>query len=302
MHSARVPTMCVRAFEGGGVFRVLWGGVFRVLWKAAVTATSVERVLVCVQVMLYCLKHQWSINPKMSVRLDIIDRATALINELSADKEKAQLDSGLNLPRFTIATSLIHISNTARSKASSARGPAAWGLASPEATPEALLPGDTAEAPMSVIKIADLTIANKPSLIAKAYFCLAQWKSQVAKELSQETADEINEVFDLATQRAPTWGKLWHKQGIFNMLVLREWIATNRRPLQDCTYIISTSVMAFFKSVTMHSSGSRHETLQVRLQCLGHQAFSFVLLPMMYICLLRNKLDKCRLWKALCDY
>lgn len=240
------------------------------LWRAGVPIASAKLWVGCVQVMLYCLKHQWSINPKMSMRLGIIDRATELINELSADADKAQLDSGLNLPRFTIATSLIHISNTARSKASAARGPAVWGLGSPEATPEALLPGDT-EAPMSVIKIADLTIANKPSLIAKAYFCLAQWKSQVAKELSQETADEINEVFDLATQRAPTWGKLWHKQGIFNMLVLREWIATNRRPLQDCTYIISTSVMAFFKSVTMHSSGSRHETLQVRLPCLWQQ-------------------------------
>lgn len=218
--------------------------------------------------MLYCLKHQWSINPKMSMKVEIIDRATQLIHELSADADKAQLDSGLSLPRFTIASSLIHTANTQARTGGAARAGGAWSLSVTEAAQEALLPTETPEAPSSVIKLADLTIANKPSLIAKAYFCLAQWKSQVAKELSQETADEINEVFELATQRAPAWGKLWHKQGIFNMLVLREWIATNRRPLQDCTYIISTSVMAFFKSVTMHNPGSRHETLQVCLLCL----------------------------------
>ena len=202
------------------------------------------------------------------MKLEIIDRATELIHELSTDVHKAKLDSGLSLPRFTIVSSLIHTRTTKAGTSGSSRSTGEWDLGSPEAVQQALLPATT-EAPSSVIQLSDLTLAKKPSLIAKAYFCLAQWKSQVATELSQETADEINKVFDLATKRAPTWGKLWHKQGIFNMLVLREWIATNRRPLQDCTYIISTSVMAFFKSVTMHNSGSRHETLQVCLRYGG---------------------------------
>ena len=185
--------------------------------------------------MLYCLKHQWAANPKMSMKLEIIDRATELIHELSTDVHKAKLDSGLSLPRFTIVSSLIHTRTTKAGTSGSSRSTGEWDLGSPEAVQQALLPATT-EAPSSVIQL---------------------------------TADEINKVFDLATKRAPTWGKLWHKQGIFNMLVLREWIATNRRPLQDCTYIISTSVMAFFKSVTMHNSGSRHETLQVCLRYGG---------------------------------
>lgn len=230
---------------------------------AWLTWATLYESCVYVQVMLYCLKHQWAMNPKMSMRLEIIERATELINELNADSDKAELDSGLSLPRFTIASALIHARGTQARSAGTSRGPSTWGLTTQVEVQEGLLAVESGEAPQSIIRISDLRIAHKPSLIAKAYFCLAQWKSQVAKELSQETADEINEVFELATQRAPAWGKLWHKQGIFNMLVLRDWIATNRRPLQDCTYIISTSVMAFFKSVTMHSRGSRHETLQV---------------------------------------
>jgi len=83
--------------------------------------------------MLYCLKHQWAANPKMSMKLEIIDRATELIHELSTDVHKAKLDSGLSLPRFTIVSSLIHTRTTKAGTSGSSRSTGEWDLGSPEA-------------------------------------------------------------------------------------------------------------------------------------------------------------------------
>jgi hypothetical protein len=258
------------------------------------------------QVMLYCLKHQWV--QKTMPALEVIDRMKELIEELEDKPDSASLVSNFHLPRFTLVSQ--HIQKHLPVKLSKAGGRSASSWALEEASSSVLpsrLAASAPGVPNQIVSLQSLVPANKPNLIAKAYFCLAQWKFAVNKEFTQEITEDINANFTSATEHAPTWGKLWHKLGIFNMLVLRDWVST-RRPVAECTAIISLSVKAFFMSVNMCCTGNRHETLQVRNTHACHACMTASLLAvrraaLRCACGLATALLKAlqrALWPALC--
>lgn len=229
------------------------------------------------QVMLYCLKHLW-VQKSMPAH-EVIDRMTELLEELKESHDSANLVCTFHLPRFTLVSQHIQKTlpvNSNKSGSMNMQQPA-WQIADDSGSPVASrMPSSVPGVPNKIVSLQSLVPPNKPSLIAKAYFCKAQWTFVTNKEFSTELTDEINSAFQAATEHAPSWGKLWHKYGIFNMLVLRDWLGgvyASRRPPEECTHIIASAVKAFFKSVDMCGSGNRHETLQAcsyhpRCDCL----------------------------------
>lgn len=219
------------------------------------------------QVMLYCLKHLWA--QKTMPLLEVIDRMTELLDELKESRESANLVCNFHLPRFILVSQHIQKNLPGNPNKSGAINllstqQPTWQIAEDSGSPAASrvlssVPG----VPNKIVSLQSLIPDNKPNLIAKAYFCKAQWTFHVNKEFSAELTEQINDAFEAATDHAPKWGKLWHKYGIFNMLVLRDWLGHRKQAEEDCTKIISNAVKAFFISVDMCGSGNRHETLQV---------------------------------------
>jgi hypothetical protein len=105
----------------------------------------------------------------------------------------------------------------------------------------------------------------KPTLIAKAYFCLAQWQQAVlSKNLDDEAVQMISSHYGTASAHAPHgWGKVWHKCGIFNMMALRYRLEhRHSQNPQTLMPLVVNAMHAFFKSVSMPCTETRHETLQ----------------------------------------
>jgi hypothetical protein len=227
-----------------------------------------------VQVMLGCLKHQWHTSCKLSTHLDIVSRLEELISELLAEPLMAGQYSSLCLPSTTqqppttptgTRVSILLPVPCATSGVEAGTAGATFSRAA------GTLPSST----RSSFRIPTTPIATlpackqKPTLIAKAYFCLAQWQQAMAgKCMDDEQTNLINGYYRSATKHAPDgWGKVWHKFGIFSMMALRLRLERRRgqEPIEDSTPLIVNAMHAFFQSVSMSSSESRHETLQVRL-------------------------------------
>ena len=217
--------------------------------------------------MLYCLKHIWAQNTGMQ-RTETIDRMSELLEELKQSHESAGLLCNFHLPRFTLVSQ--HIQKTLSANSNKSAQQPVWQLADDSGgSPAAFgrLPSSVPGVPNKIVSLQSLVPPNKPNLIAKAYFCKAQWTVTTNKIYSAELAQEIDAEFRAASEHAPSWGKLWHKYGIFNMHVLRDWFGgpvPSRRPVEECTDVIACAMKAFFKSVEMCGNGNRHETLQVR--------------------------------------
>lgn len=230
------------------------------------------------QVMLSCLKHQWHTSSKMSAHHDIIARLEDLIADLHEEPAKAGLYSHLSMPPdagravrgvsfaptrsaplsnevTSFSNQLLRSSGHPASGRSSFRATAVTGAA---ATVTGLPSGKP-----------------KPTLIAKAYFCLAQWQQAVSsKHLDDEQVHVISSHYRAATAHAPHgWGKVWHKFGIFNMMALRTRLEARRgHDAAAIMPLVVNAMHAFFKSVSMSSSETRHETLQVHAPSPARQA------------------------------
>ena len=145
------------------------------------------------QVLLGCLKHQWNSTNKLNTKVDVIARLEDLISELLLDTSKADLCATLSTPGTPTTaphtpthTSRVHFSLPGASgplqgdpmmaNMTLGRPGGAGGLQSMTQSmrmPSRLNPGQTLIAPLARAR-------GKPGLLAKAYFCLAQWQQAVA--------------------------------------------------------------------------------------------------------------------------
>jgi hypothetical protein len=227
--------------------------------------------------MLKCLKHQWHTSSKLAAHHDIIARLEDLISELHEEPTKADLYSQLSLPS-TPKSPLAGLQRAAFS--ATLPSPAVW-TGSGEATPSGYMPRTntlpaSSRSSLRLLTAQSTTLTSlpsskpKPTLIAKAYFCLAQWQQAVlSKSLDDEAVQTISSHYSTASAHAPHgWGKVWHKYGIFNMMALRYRLEQNHsQGPQTLMPLVVNAMHSFFKSVSMPCSETRHETLQVCAAC-----------------------------------
>ena len=162
-------------------------------------------------VLLHCFKHVWHTTTKLTAQRDVIDRLEDLVTELLGDPTKADMTFTLSMPgtppaggHQTAAGTPSHTGRvggafpfasnsgiitadagaTALSTALTARG---GGLTSTRSSFR--MPPSKQQSTAGVLMGATgMRGRQKPPLIAKAYFCLAQWRQATAgKSLNQDT-------------------------------------------------------------------------------------------------------------------
>ena len=129
--------------------------------------------------MLYCLKHIWAQNTGMQ-RTETIDRMSELLEELKQSHESAGLLCNFHLPRFTLVSQHIQKTlpvNSNKAGANSMSQQPTWHMAEDSVAAAAFgrLPSSVPGVPNKIVSLQSLVPPNKPNLIAKAYFCKAQW-------------------------------------------------------------------------------------------------------------------------------
>jgi hypothetical protein len=221
--------------------------------------------------MLCCLKHQWHVNTKNAHQLEMIDRLQDLIHEIEGNEALGSMRNNLRLPRFNMITHLIQQNVTSKTARPNVRSAAPW---QPYANASSPLLQQATRPPQAlgkVVSLENLLPDVKPPLIAKSYFCMAQWQGiKAGRNISEQQLNSVNAYYESAQQVSQGgWAKMWHKYGIFNMIALRMWLENQTKTEAQCLNVIINSMRAFAKSVALCHSGNRHETLQVRLPLLA---------------------------------